>query len=89
MAAIIVHGGAGKFKAGAEESARAGCRAAAEAGFALLQQGASALDAVERAVQVLEDDLSFNAGTGAHPNAEGFGYGRIVLVSDFISNDLL
>ena len=44
---------------------RAGVRAAAEAGDAVLDGGGSALDAVVAAVRVLEDDPEFNAGTGA------------------------
>jgi beta-aspartyl-peptidase (threonine type) len=36
-----------------------------------LRAGGSALDAVERAVVVLEDDPCFNAGTGACLNAQG------------------
>jgi beta-aspartyl-peptidase (threonine type) len=64
--AIVVHGGAGERREGPDlEAARAGCAAAAAAGFALLERGASALDAVEAAVRVLEDDPRFNAGVGS------------------------
>lgn len=42
----------------------AGCERAAAAGFEILRDGGSALDAVQRAVQVLEDDPLYNAGTG-------------------------
>src|SRR5262249_38598705 len=43
----------------------AGCAAAAEVGFAILAAGGRALDAVQAAVRVLEDDPELNAGTGA------------------------
>ena len=42
-----------------------GCRLAAEAGLAQLLSTGSALEAAQRAVEVLEDDARFNAGTGA------------------------
>ncbi|HEY3820774.1 MAG TPA: isoaspartyl peptidase/L-asparaginase [Polyangiaceae bacterium] len=68
---VLVHGGAGDVAA--ERMARHvdGCRAAAQVAADVLRAGGAALDAVERAVVVLEDDPSFNAGTGACLNAEG------------------
>lgn len=70
--ALIVHGGAGPARADEDpESARAGCLGAVRAGHAVLRQGGSALDAVEAAVSVLEDDPQFNAGTGACLTLEG------------------
>jgi beta-aspartyl-peptidase (threonine type) len=63
--AIIVHGGAGRVAAERAGRLRAGVRAAAEAGDAVLGADGSALDAVVAAVQLLEDDPEFNAGTGA------------------------
>jgi beta-aspartyl-peptidase (threonine type) len=75
--AIIVHGGAGDLipddpSAGASESARLeGVRAACAAGLEILARGGGALDAVELAVRVLEDDPLFNAGTGATLTAAG------------------
>jgi len=68
---VLVHGGAGDVAA--ERVARHvdGCRAAAQAAVDVLRGGGAAVDAVERAVVVLEDDPSFNAGTGACLNAEG------------------
>ncbi len=70
--AILVHGGAGRILRTdrAEESAR-GCLEAARAGYALLTTGGSALDAVQAAVVVLEDNPRFNAGTGSVLNADG------------------
>jgi beta-aspartyl-peptidase (threonine type) len=65
MAAIIVHGGAGDIEDARRARCIAGCEAAAAAGWALLDEGKSALDAVEAAVRALEDDAEFNAGYGA------------------------
>lgn len=69
--AIIVHGGAGTFAAERHELATAGCRKAALVGWRVLQAGGSALDAVEAAVRALEDNSTFNAGTGSTLTAEG------------------
>jgi beta-aspartyl-peptidase (threonine type) len=63
--AIIVHGGAGDIADERRARCVAGCEAAAAAGWAVLDGGGSALDAVEAAVRVLEDDPEFNAGHGA------------------------
>ena len=63
--AIIVHGGAGDIEDARRDRCVAGCEAAAQAGWARLQAGGSALDAVEAAVRALEDDPEFNAGYGA------------------------
>jgi L-asparaginase / beta-aspartyl-peptidase len=69
--AIVVHGGAGLVSAERFDRLRAGVRAAAEAGDAILAGGGSALDAVVAAVRVLEDDPEFNAGTGAALTRDG------------------
>lgn len=69
--AIIVHGGATSIPAEEEAAYRAGCRRALEAGWAMLERGGSALDAVEAAIRVLEDDPTFNAGRGGALNAAG------------------
>ncbi len=69
--AIIVHGGAGDIPKERTEDAEAGCREAARVGWELLSQGASALDAVEAAVRVMEDNPAFNAGRGSVLNAQG------------------
>jgi beta-aspartyl-peptidase (threonine type) len=75
--AIVVHGGAGGRPRDAEhaERLRAGAAAAVEAGHAVLAAGGAALDAVEAAVLVLEDDPEFNAGRGAALTE----YGRVEL----------
>src|SRR5689334_14535872 len=59
--AIIVHGGAGAMAPDRHEEAAAGCREAALAGWAILRQGGSALDAVQAAIVALEDNPGFNA----------------------------
>ncbi|XXT23602.1 isoaspartyl peptidase/L-asparaginase [Sorangium sp. So ce429] len=68
---ILVHGGAGNVAPERRPLHAAGCLIAARAGARVLAEGGSALDAVERAVRVLEDDPLFNAGTGACLNEEG------------------
>lgn len=65
---IVVHGGAGKL---ASESSVTACAQAAKVGAALLRNGASAVDAVEVAIKILEDVEEFDAGTGAYPNLHG------------------
>jgi beta-aspartyl-peptidase (threonine type) len=69
--ALIVHGGAGMIPPERYDAARAGCRAAVEAGWRVLLAGGSALDAAQAAIMALEDDPSFNAGTGAVLTADG------------------
>jgi beta-aspartyl-peptidase (threonine type) len=69
--AIIVHGGAGAVTDDSLPRRLEGCKAAALAGWQILQQGGSALDAVEAAVVVLEDNPLFNAGTGSTLNSHG------------------
>ncbi len=71
--AILVHGGCGPRSEadGDDQQSRAGALAAAKAGHAVLRGGGSAIDAVERACRVLEDDPAFNAGYGAVLNEDG------------------
>lgn len=75
--AIAVHGGAGALEdpgtSGDGPAARRieGVRRAAEAGWRVLQGGGSAVDAVVAAVVAMEDDPTFNAGTGAALTSAG------------------
>ena len=69
--ALIVHGGAGAMSRDRFEDARDGCREAALAGWHILLQGGNALDAVQAAIVVLENNPSFNAGTGAVLTQDG------------------
>ena len=68
---LLVHGGAWAIPADAAAAHLAGVRAALEAGHAILARGASALDAVEAAVTVLEDDPTFDAGRGSFLTSDG------------------
>jgi beta-aspartyl-peptidase (threonine type) len=68
---IIVHGGAGPIRDDSLPERLQGCEAAARTGWEILQSGGSALDAVEAAVVVLEDNPLFNAGTGSTLNSLG------------------
>ena len=73
---IVIHGGAGSMTPeilgeDGDRTARAALAAAIEAGAAILRSGGSALDAVQAAVMVLEDDPHFNAGRGSVFTAEG------------------
>ena len=54
-----------------EASARAGLEATLEAGAAILEKRESAIDAVEAAVRLLEEDPCFNAGRGSVLTSEG------------------
>ncbi|HZF44194.1 MAG TPA: isoaspartyl peptidase/L-asparaginase [Sphingomonadaceae bacterium] len=73
---LFVHGGSGiitrdRLSAEQDAAARAGLNAALDAGSAVLAGSGTALDAVEAAVRVLEDDPYFNAGRGAVFTFEG------------------
>ena len=68
---LIVHGGAWNIPDESVEACRAGCRKALEAGREILERGGTALDAVEAAIVVLEDDPVFAAGIGSHLNRDG------------------
>lgn len=71
LPAVAVHGGAGDSPAGEGAPDLTGVRRAAEAAWAVVTAGGTALDAVEAAVRLLEDDPAYNAGTGACLDAEG------------------
>src|SRR4051812_50162541 len=69
--AIAVHGGAFNIPRDEREAHRLGCRRALERGLEVLRAGGSALDAVEAAVRVLEDDGTFDAGRGSFLDEDG------------------
>jgi L-asparaginase / beta-aspartyl-peptidase len=75
--AIVVHGGAGRLPTDDErlDRMRSGAAAAVDAGHTVLAAGGTAIEAVEAAVVVLEDDPEFNAGRGAALTE----YGRVEL----------
>src|ERR1044072_2241724 len=73
---IVVHGGAGVFlpkelTPELERGYREGLERALQSGYAILKNGGSAVDAVQAAVIVLEDDPLFNAGRGSVLTHEG------------------
>ncbi len=63
---IVVHGGAGAWHPERRKAGLAGVKAAAKAGYNMLKSPkGTALDAVEAAVESMEDDPVFNAGLGS------------------------
>ena len=74
--AIVIHGGAGTLRRGdmtpdVERAYRAKLEEALKAGHGVLKSGGSSLDAVEKAITILEDSPLFNAGKGAVFTAQG------------------
>ena len=69
--ALIVHGGAWDIPDDEVAPHLAGCRRALAAGWEALTNGRSALDAVEVAVRIMEDDPTFDAGVGSVLNRDG------------------
>jgi L-asparaginase / beta-aspartyl-peptidase len=68
---LIVHGGAWKIPDEIFPACREGIRHSLEAGWKILSSGGSAVNAVEAAVVVLEDDATFDAGYGSHLTRDG------------------
>ncbi len=73
---LLIHGGAGVMRRAEmtpemDAEYRAGLDDALEAGARVLASGGAALDAVQAAVIVLEDNPNFNAGRGAVLTREG------------------
>ena len=73
---LVIHGGCGAMRPDRlppeqEERARAGLNAALDAGQAILLRGGEALDAVEAAARILEEEPAFNAGRGSVLSADG------------------
>jgi len=67
---IVIHGGAGTIlrehmTPDLEVAYTEGLKAAVNAGFAVLEQGGAAVNAVKAAIVVLEDNVLFNAGRGS------------------------
>lgn len=68
--AIVIHGGAGgirkeQLSANEEQAYKAALEKALAAGEKILKDGGNAVDAVQKAIMILEDDTLFNAGKGA------------------------
>lgn len=73
---LVIHGGAGAIEREQttptrEAEYRAKLTEALNAGYAILEQGGTALDAVVAAVKIMEDSPLFNAGKGSVLSAEG------------------
>ena len=68
---LVIHGGAWNIPDEAVPDCRAGIRRALEAGWKVLSSSGTAIDAVEAAIVILEDDSTFDAGFGSHLNRDG------------------
>jgi beta-aspartyl-peptidase (threonine type) len=68
---LVIHGGAWAIPDDMVEAHLNGVRTAIAAGWRVLDGGGSALDAVEEAVVVMEDDDTFDAGRGSFLNRDG------------------
>ena len=68
---LLVHGGAWAIPDDAVADHQDGVRSAVSAGWAVLSRGGPALDAVEAALTVLEDDETFDAGRGSFLTRDG------------------
>src|ERR1700729_2044749 len=68
---LLIHGGAWAMPDDAVAAHENGIANALAAGYALLGKGASAVDAVEAAVAVMEDDDTFDAGRGSFLTQDG------------------
>jgi beta-aspartyl-peptidase (threonine type) len=74
--AIAIHGGSGTINKGdfsedQEREVRETLERAVRAGHGILSSGGSSLDAITKAITILEDSPYFNAGRGAVFNSEG------------------
>ena len=73
---LVIHGGAGVIERSAlsaerEADYRQKLSEALTAGYAVLEKGGAALEAVNAAINIMEDSPLFNAGRGAVLNAAG------------------
>jgi beta-aspartyl-peptidase (threonine type) len=68
---LLIHGGAWAMPDDAVAAHENGIANALAAGYTMLERGASAVDAVEAAVAVMEDDETFDAGRGSFLTQDG------------------
>jgi beta-aspartyl-peptidase (threonine type) len=68
---LVVHGGAWAMPDDMVQAHLQGVRNALVAGWRVLERGGPALDAVEEAVVIMEDDETFDAGRGSFLNRDG------------------
>jgi beta-aspartyl-peptidase (threonine type) len=71
MVSLVIHGGAWNIPERTIGAHREGCARAIRIGWELLSGGAGAVETVEKVVQCLEDDGTFDAGSGSHLNEIG------------------
>jgi L-asparaginase / beta-aspartyl-peptidase len=72
MPIVLIHGGAGTIPEARHPAYRRGLQAALAAGWAALEAGGDAVEAVLRCVETMESDTeAFNAGVGGSPNRDG------------------
>lgn len=74
--AFAIHGGAGGIHSGVldkEMAARYNVKLTEvlQEGYSILSQGGSSIDAVEKAIRLMEDCTLFDAGKGSVPNSKG------------------
>src|SRR6202000_803338 len=70
MYTLAIHGGAGTIlkedmTPELEQAYQNGLQQAMDAGFAVLEQGGSAVNAIKATIVMLEDNMLFNAGRGS------------------------
>ena len=68
---LLIHGGAWAIPDRDVAAHENGVRNALNAGWTVLSRGGSALDAVQSAISVMEDDDTFDAGTGSFLTRDG------------------
>jgi beta-aspartyl-peptidase (threonine type) len=73
---LVIHGGAGtilkkNMTTAKEMEYRQKLKEALQAGYTVLKNGGSSLDAVEKVIRIMEDSPLFNAGKGAVFTADG------------------
>jgi len=68
---LVIHGGAWAMPDDMVEAHIRGVNNALAAGWRVLERGGPALDAVEEAVVIMEDDETFDAGRGSFLNRDG------------------
>ncbi len=71
MIALAVHGGAWNIPDDLVDLHRDGVHRALKTAWSVLTQGGSAVDAVETAIVIMEDDETFDAGRGSFMNQAG------------------
>ncbi|HJO05254.1 MAG TPA: isoaspartyl peptidase/L-asparaginase [Acidobacteriota bacterium] len=81
--ALAVHGGAWNVPDGEAREHLTGVADVLRAAWKMLEAGAGSVDVVERAVRLLEDDATFNAGKGSHLNR----LGRVELDASIMEGD--